>query len=66
MMENLSFSHPNANEVIATNFCTCHDSCAVLACAKFCSDWMDKMELQQDKISIKFELWWKKISEMEP
>ena len=23
---------------IAGNFCTCHDSCAVVACAKFCSD----------------------------
>ena len=28
----------NINEAIATNFCTCHDSCAVVACAKFCSD----------------------------
>ena len=31
-------SHPSCNEVIATKFCTCHDSCAVMACAKFCSD----------------------------
>ena len=23
---------------IATNFCTCHDSCAVVTCAKFCGD----------------------------
>ena len=23
---------------IATNFCTCHDSIAVVSCAKFCSD----------------------------
>ena len=31
-------SHPNSNEVITTKFCTCHDSCAVMACAKFCCD----------------------------
>ena len=24
---------------MATNICTCHDSCAVVACANFCSDW---------------------------
>ena len=23
---------------ITTKFCTCHDSCAVVACAKFCND----------------------------
>ena len=29
---------PCFSEVITMNFCTCHDSFAVMACAKFCSD----------------------------
>ena len=31
-------SDPYCNDVIALKLCTCHDSCAVVACAKFCSD----------------------------
>ena len=34
------FHYAVISNVIATNFCTCHDSCAVVACAKFCSDQM--------------------------
>ena len=32
------FSHSNTDAVIATKFCICHDSSAVVTCAKFCSD----------------------------
>ena len=32
------YSQPTFNSVITTKFCTCHDSTAVMACAKFCSD----------------------------
>ena len=32
--------HLDSNIVIATNFCTWHDSCAVVACANFCCDLM--------------------------
>ena len=31
-------SHPSTNIVIATKFCTWHDSWAVVTCAKFCCD----------------------------
>ena len=30
----------NFKEIITTKFCTCHDSTAVMACAKLCSDQM--------------------------
>ena len=30
--------HPRCSEVVTMKFCTCHDSTAVMACAKFCSD----------------------------
>ena len=33
-------SHLDSNTVIATKFCTWHDSCAVVACAKICCDLM--------------------------
>ena len=31
-------SAPSCTELIAVKFCTWHDSCTVMACAKFCSD----------------------------
>ena len=37
-----SGSNPNFYSVIAIKFCTCHDSCAVVAWAKFCSNKMDE------------------------
>ena len=37
-MEISFHSHIDANTVIATKFCTWHDSCAVVACAKICCD----------------------------
>ena len=37
-MEILFCSHPNCSEVIAMKFCTWHDSCVVMTCAKFCRD----------------------------
>ena len=36
----LFHSHLDFNTVIATNFCTWHDSCAVVAYAKFCCELM--------------------------
>ena len=39
-MEFSFHSHLNSNTVIATKFCTWHDSCAVVACAKICCDLM--------------------------
>ena len=39
-MEISFHSHLDSNTVIATKFCTWHDSCAVVACAKICCDLM--------------------------
>ena len=38
LMEISFYFHPNTNEVIPLKFCTWHNSCAVVACAKFCYD----------------------------
>ena len=37
-MANSFHSHLDSNKVIATKFCTWHDSCAVVACAKICGN----------------------------
>ena len=37
-MKILFCSLPNCSKVITMVFCTWHDSCALMACAKFCSD----------------------------
>ena len=60
------FSHPNFYEVIVTKFCTWHDSCGIVACAKYCCDKIPAIELQLNEISIEFELWRKIVSEMGP
>ena len=42
---------------IATNFCTCHDSIAVMSCAKFCSDrFFLEFWRERNKIFSGFEL----------
>ena len=41
-MKILLCCNPDFIEVIAAKFCTCHDSCAVMACAKICSDLINK------------------------
>ena len=40
--------HQNTIEISSTKFCTCHDSIAVVACAKFCADWTQE----------KSYIWW--------
>ena len=55
-MEISFHSHLDANTVIATKFCTWHDSCAVMACAKIVAIWWPVMELWQGKVSIEYEL----------
>ena len=55
--------HPYSIKVIATMFCTCPDSLAVMAysvmaCAKYCCDLMTRNWITEKKeLSIKFELW---------
>ena len=38
LMEMWFFSQASCREVITMKFCTWHDSCAAVTCAKFCSD----------------------------
>ena len=38
-------SHIDSNTVIATKFCTWHDSCAVVACANICCDLLASDEI---------------------
>ena len=64
-MNNLFRCNSIAGHLIATNLCTCHDSIAVMSCAKLCSyryvrRWMGaKRNFHQLWI-----VWWKNGSEM--
>ena len=52
---------------IATNVCTGHDTTAVALFPKCCSDHMVRIEVKAKRnFHIKFELWWKVVSEMGP
>ena len=57
-MENSFCSHPSHSEVMVMKFCTWHDSCAVMPCAKFASDMIPAIELHWNQFSIEFELQW--------
>ena len=60
-METLPCHNAVAGHQIATNFCTCHDSTAVVPCAKFCSDHCIRIEVRVKRnFHRKFELQWKK------
>ena len=56
--------HTNHNKIMAANFCTCHDSCAVVACAKICSNWIvtnrntTKYFFHRSWILYKISVWW--------
>ena len=36
--ENFILMSSNCDKATTTKFCTCHDSCAVMPCAKYCGD----------------------------
>ena len=38
LMDNFFYCNSITGKQITTKFCTCHDSCAVMTCAKYCSD----------------------------
>ena len=45
-MENSSCCNSVAAHQIETNFCTCHDSTAVVSCTKFCSNHFIRLEMR--------------------
>ena len=53
------FTLPSILILITTKFCTWHDSCAVVACAKLCCNLMASNEITGE-VSIEFEMWAKK------
>ena len=58
--------HSNSYQVIITKFCTCHDSCAVMACAKFVVIWWSEIVHQWHQFFSNFESSAKIVSEMGP
>ena len=56
--------YPNSDEAITTKFCTCHDSYALWHGQTSVAVWWLGTKLQQDKISVAFEL--KIVNKMDP
>ena len=57
-------SHQSCIEVITTKFCTWQDSCAVVACAKFCSDMIPYSGVTLKSFPLNLNYNKKKICEM--
>ena len=50
---------------ITQNFSTCHDSCAVMACAKLCSDLIDRKRINTISFHVNLKKWMN-LSETNP
>ena len=44
--------YPDTDRIVAAKFCTCHDSWAVVACAKLCSKMMARNQNRRIEISV--------------
>ena len=44
----------NNNDPIRSQFCTCHDSCAVMTCAKLWPDWINRIVINAKRLSQEF------------
>ena len=56
MMESPFWSHLFSNILVATKFCTWHDSCAVVACAKICCDLVAINWITYNKVKLR-QIW---------
>ena len=45
------------NYPIRSQFCTCHDSWAVVTCANLWPDWVIRIQFESKQIFMKFQLW---------
>ena len=52
----ISYSVKNSVQ-IRSQFCTCHDSWAVMACAKLWPDWIMKIKFKIQNVFTRFHLW---------
>ena len=50
-----NYSYITNNDQIRSQFCTCHDSSAVVACAKMRPDWMITIEMRWYRIFTRFQ-----------
>ena len=49
--------HTFYNYAIISQFCTCHDSWAVVTCAKLLYDWIIEFKIKAKRIFKRFQLW---------
>ena len=56
IQQNFFCSHRNFGKVITTKFCSCHDNCVVVTCAKICSDQSHRKWNTTERIWIQNEI----------
>ena len=66
LMKTSLCSHPNYSKVVTTKLCTLYDSCAVIACAKFCSNMISYNGVTQKKFPLNFNYDGKIVCEKAP
>ena len=64
--ENAFCSNSVSDELIRSKFCTCHDSQAVVTCAKFWPDLISTFHIITTHIFARFRLWPRELYEMAP
>ena len=57
----ICYSYMKSIDLIRSQFCTCHDSWAVMTCAKLWHDWIIRIELKSKWIFKSFQLWAQKL-----
>ena len=55
--ENISCSFIRNDDPIRSQFCTCHDSSAVVACINLWPHWIIRIKMKLKRIFTRFELW---------
>ena len=53
---NSSCFYMRNNHIVRLQFCTCHDSCAAVACAKLWPDWHIEIYVKANRISTRFSV----------
>ena len=53
----LGDSYVKINDQIRSQFCTCHDSLAVVTCAKLWPDWIIRIKINAKRVFTRFQPW---------
>ena len=61
LLKNSCCSYLKNSEPIMSQFCTCHDSSAVMVCAKLWPDWTSRITIRIKRIFTRFQWWAREV-----